>query len=324
MLKRQNKILFGTLILCVVVSGSTLIFKQRSYAEWIEKEQGRQYENENGELVTGFFEINKNRYYFDKEGYLAIGKFYCEEDNSYYYADKNGIIKKDIIKTKKGFYIADSGGKIQTGFVEYKGERYFFDGAANQVYGWFKSEDKWYYANEKGVVQTGFLTLDGYRYYLQEDGSRVSDAVMEIDGTTYVFNSDGSVDENATAMYQVYLHLISIQHEHGNDKGLLLNSKVQACSMMRATDLANGFVATQDAATVMETLLKNRGIRCKGGCEFAYGGVDGYDMDRLIADLDKDDRLVDALLDTALNEVGLAVYEKEGIFYYDIILVSTQ
>ena len=42
------------------------------------------------------------------------------------------------------------------------------------------------------------------RYYLGEDGIRVSNAVMEIEGITYIFNQDGSVDENATAFISAF------------------------------------------------------------------------------------------------------------------------
>ncbi|MCM1181183.1 MAG: hypothetical protein NC347_13055 [Clostridium sp.] len=319
---KKNKGIRRVILLSIAVLGIVMLVKQQSLASWKESEDGRQYETENGELAKGFEEIDGKKYYFNEEGYLVTGKFFCEENQKYYYADKKGVIRTGVIKYKKGFYIADEEGAIQTGFVEYENNRYYFDGAANMVTGWFKHEENWYYADQKGMIQTGFITLDGYRYYLNSDGTRVSDVVMEIDGATYIFNQDGSVDENATMMYPVYKYMADFRKAEGNEGQFVMDSKVQACAVLRASELLNGYGISEDGTKTVEVLLKNRGVKCEGGYEFSYGGIADYGIEQLIGDMQKDMNLQRVLREQNVSGVGLGVYELDGVSYYDIIFIK--
>lgn len=306
------------------VAGMVLFFKQQSLASWVEEENGKKYEKDDGRYAVGFSEIEENLYYFDEDGYLVKGKFYVEAEDAYYYADKNGVVQIGVIKTKKSFYLTDDTGKIQIGFAEYDNNRYYFNSKAELVTGWFKSDENWYYADDQGVIMTGFLTLDGYRYYLNPDGTRVSDTVLEIDGVTYIFNKDGSIDENATTLYPVYQYLNRIRTEAGQG-AFTMNSKVQACAVLRAADLVNGYGQTEsDTGTTLEALLRNRGVKCSGGYEFSYGGVTDYGIERLIADMEKDLNLMQVVKDGTVSETGLGIYEKDGIYYYDIIFIMAE
>lgn len=320
---KWSRIFIAGAFILLSVLGITFLAKQQTYASWIEEDRGRLYEKEDGELAKGFHQIENELYYFDEDGYLVTGKFFCEEDQKYYYADKDGRIQTGMIETKKGFYIADENGRIQTGFVEYKNGRYFFDGSATMVKGWFKSDENWYYADEQGLIMTGFITLDGYRYYLNPDGTRVSDTITSIDGVTYVFNKDGSIDENATTMYPVFEKIGMIRKQLGNDTEISMNSKVQACAILRAADLKNGYAVTEDTNPSLETLLKNRGVKCAGGYELSYGGVENYSVERLLADMEKDMTLQKILKDASATQIGLGMSEQDGIFYFDIIFICT-
>ncbi|MCM1157669.1 MAG: hypothetical protein NC300_03170 [Bacteroidales bacterium] len=314
--RRKPAILFILLLtLC-----SLIVFGQYTCASWVEEEEGMKYEDEDGEFTVGFAEIDGSLYYFNGDGYLVTGKFYDSDTNAYYYADKEGIVQVGVIQNKRYFYLTDETGKIQTGFIEYDGKRYYFNDNAQMLTGWFKYGEQWYYADTDGSLQTGFITLDGYRYYLKEDGTRVSDAVMQIEGATYVFNQDGSIDENATAMYPVYQYMEQLRKENGAG-GLALNAKVQACAMLRAAGLVQGFQSETGTASPVETLLKNRGIKCGGGYEFSYGGIEEYSVERLISDMEKDNNLIEALGDSTVKELGLGMYEKDNIIYYDIIFI---
>lgn len=327
MLRKQtlkDKIILTIIIVCIAIVGFTMIFKQRSFASWKEGETGIQYEDENGELVKGFYNLDENLYFFDENGYLVTGKFFCEDNQKYYYADDSGVVQTGIIKLKDKFYIADDSGVIQTGFVEYENQRYFFDGAANMVRGWFKSEGNWYYANEEGIIMTGFISNEGYRYYLNPDGTRVSDTIMEIDGQTYVFNKDGSIDENATTMYPVYQYLLDKHLSFEGNAPIEMNLKVQACAILRASDLRNGYISSQEENSALQNLLKNRGVKCAGGYEFSYGGVADYGIERLIADMEKDYNLQQILLNPFISGVGLGLHSVDNFFYYDIIFICNE
>lgn len=320
-MSKKSKVIRRVILLSIAVFGMVMCLKQQGLASWKVDEEGKQYETESGELAKGFVEIDEKQYYFNEDGYLVTGKFFCDEKQQYYYSDEQGVIQTGIIKYKKGFYIANEQGVIQTGFVEYKDNRYYFDGAANMVTGWFKNEENWYYADSKGIIMTGFITLDGYRYYLNPDGTRVSDAVMEIDGVTYIFNKDGSVDENATTMYPVYKYLSDFREHAGAGGQLLMDSKVQACAVLRASDLQNGYILSEDSTKTLEDLLKNRGVKCEGGYEFSYGGIADYGIEQLLSDIKMDMNLQEVLTKQDVSSVGLGVYEVDSVSYYDIIFI---
>ena len=311
-------------IFFLIVAISILYLKQITLASWVEEEDGVRFEKEDGEYAVGFMDIDGQRYFFDEEGYLIRGKFQVMEEDTedYYYADENGVVQVGVIRTKKDLYLTDENGKILTGFVEIEGERYYFNDSAEMVTGWFKVDEDWFYGNSNGVIATGFLTLDGYRYYLNSDGSRVSDTTMVIDGVTYVFNKDGSVDENATLLYPVVQYLNAVRVENGKAE-FVLNTRVQACAMLRAAGLFEGYRVSEGSTEPLENLLANRGVLCEARYEFSYGGVADYGVDRLIEDMKRDINL-QQVLKVDISEAGLGVYEQDGIYYYDVIMIRIQ
>lgn len=296
-------------------------YKNISRAYWFQDDNGKKYALPDGKIAVGFTNIDEQYYYFDADGYLITGKFYVEEEDTYYYANEDGIILNGVISHDGKFYIADEEGKLQKGFTEYESNYYYFDETAELVKGWFKYDNNWYYAGEAGILQTGFLTLDGYRYYLNTDGTRVSDTIMEIDGTTYIFNSDGSIDENATTLYPVYRYLEDKRTEYEASE-ITINSKVQACAILRASNLKNGY-RIEERESVSD-LLQNRGVSSAGGFEFSYGGIEDYGIERLLSDMQKDYHLETVLKDNSVTEVGIGVHTQDNISYYDIIFICKE
>ena len=288
------------------------------YADWKEDENGKSYTDENGDNVKGFQTIKDKLYYFDEDGYLKTGKFYVKENEANYYADENGIIQTGEIELKDTFYITDETGRIKTGFIEYKNDRYYFNDNGDVVIGWFKIDDKWYYGGEGGRIATGFITVDGYRYYLLDDGVRVSDTVMDIDGVTYIFNADGSVDENATLLYPVYQYIAG-ERKKLKLQDVLMDTKIQACALLRAAALPDGFV---DNDGDIEAMLGNRAVKSNGGYEFSYGGIENYSIDNMIANMKSDINLKRALKDKELKNIGIGAFEKDNIMYFDVILIK--
>lgn len=304
----------------VILSGILFLINQPSYAAWVHKEDGTvSYQDEDGKEVTGFQEIDDKRYYFDDKGNLQTGKFYVQDEDAYYYSDENGVISSGgIVTVKDGFYSVDESGKIQKGFIDLDQARYYFDEKASMVKGWFKYDGNWYYTDDAGKLVTGWATIDGYRYYFGADGIRVSNTVMDMDGVTYVFNEDGSVDENATTVYPVYQELAAIRQSNSLSD-IRQDSKVQACAILRAGGLSDGFSNVTEGE--IETLLKNRGVKSNNGYEFSYGGIEDYSVDRLIQDMRKDTTLMSALQDSAVTAVGVGVSTKDNINYYDILFI---
>lgn len=317
--KSSRIVIFGLVFTGLLVLGMTWS-NQSVYAAWIQTEDGKTaYQDENGQFAIGFQVIDGNRYYFDEQGILQTGKFYVKSEDAYYFSDEKGIVSMGgVIPTKDGFYQVDENGKIQKGFVDYNQARYYFNEKAEIVTGWYKVDGNWYYADDAGRMVTGLATIDGYRFYFDTNGIRVSNTVMDIDGVTYVFNADGSVDENATALYSVYQNVAAIRQSFSLGE-LRQDSKVQACAILRAGGLKDGYSNTVEGE--METLLKNRGVKCNNGYEFAYGGIEGYDVGRLIQDMGKDTNLNRALQDEAVTAIGIGMSQQDNLSYYDIILI---
>ena len=146
---------------------------------------------------------------------------------------------------------------------------------------------------------------------------------MVIDGETYVFSKDGSVDENATMLYPVYQYINEVRN--ANHKSLLVqNHTVQTCAILRATDLPKGFGASDKQAEDVKKLLQNRKYICEGGYEFSYGGLEDYGVQRLIADMKKDEFLQEILNEDDITEIGLGFHAADNIIYYDIIITKTE
>ncbi len=314
-LRKKGILMFGLLVCAGVFS-----CHQAVKADWIETPEGTQYEQTEGQYAVGFTQIQGKRYYFNADGYLKKGKFKVKEDGNtaYYYADKQGVIQTGLIETKKYIYQTDETGKILTGFVDIAGQRYYFNENAEPVTGWFQWEGNWYYGEDKGRLATGFLELNGYRYYMNPDGSKVSNTVMLIDGITYVFNEDGSVDENSTLMYPVLEYINNVRAASGKSP-VELNTRLQACAMLRAADLPQGYGVSSQT---MESLLSTRGVKCTSGYELSYGGVPDYSIQRLIEDMKKDANL-HQVLQGNVSQLGLGIYEQNGISYYDFVLICT-
>lgn len=307
----------GTGILAILLM--VCCISQTSYALWVEDDNGIHYKDEDGEFVTGLQVIDDDTYYFSKVGNLLKGKIYVEDRGAYYYADEDGKILYGVIDDGIHFYITDESGKIKTGFVDYNKQRYYFDSTGELKTGWFKDAEDWYYSDEKGRLMTGFVNVDGYRYYLSLDGKRVSDTIMEIEGATYVFNADGSVNENATSLYP-WIYAINKNRTKFGISGLSINTKVQACAILRAKDLVEGYSISKEKQP-LKKLLNARGVSTSGGYEFSYGGITGYGMDRLLEDIEKDEKFMEVLRDESITDVGVGVYEQDGVSYYDIILI---
>lgn len=317
---KTGMILLSLLLILVAI----LSYKQSSFASWKEEEEGRKYIKEDGTLAIGFVQIEEQLYYFDSDGFVRTGKFYVEDEAAYYYADAEGVIQTGVVESGDNFYIINDQGKIQTGFVDLDGKRYFFNGNADLVKGWFKPDENWYYADSSGVILTGLITVDGYRYYLNEDGSRVSDCIMDIDGVTYIFNKDGSVDENSTMMYPLYRHLCDMRQQLNIEQELLLEPKVSSCAVIRASKLHAWFTEHDESIESIETALKNRGIKCAGGFEISYGGLENYGVEQLMTDMSQDDSLIKVLENPGVNQVGLGFYQVDGLLYYDFMFLLSE
>lgn len=85
------------------------------------------------------------------------------------------------------WYLLDSNtGIMLTGWQKVENNWYYLDPSTGQMQvGWFKDKDKWYYLNE--------LHNDAY-----DKGVMVANCTIDINGTSYTFNSDGVWQDNSS------------------------------------------------------------------------------------------------------------------------------
>ena len=196
---------------------------------WSVNEQGSSYLDEDGDPVSGWYEVEGVTYYFNpvtytlhtgwlEEGsarcYLVDGltvsgwtetpdgRYFLEEDGTIHtgwledggkdiYLGQNGFPATGWTETDKGLFYLDSTGAPSTGLVETDKGIYCFNEDGTVYSGWYEQEDKRYFANEDGSLHLGWLEQDGSTYYMKEDGSAAKGKLV-IDEQTCFFNSKGA------------------------------------------------------------------------------------------------------------------------------------
>lgn len=190
--------------------------------------------NSRGNMQTGWFEEDGKTYYLNSNGHMQTGWVF--DDDEWYFFGSDGARKSGWIKHEGKWYSLRVDGGMSTGWIVSKGEWYYLDSSGAMQTGWILDGRKWYYLSEDGHMETGwikdnngwyFLNSDGsmksgewfyynnnwyylnyvgnmrcgwlYKddkyYYLDEDGT-MRTTTRTIDGYTYNFNKDGSVNFN--------------------------------------------------------------------------------------------------------------------------------
>jgi len=156
------------------------------------------YENEwyfldsNGVMRTGWIEDNDKWYFLRKDGTMATGWIFSED--KWYYLHSSGIMETGWLYYDQKWHYLNSYGAMETGWIKFDDEWYFFNDDGSMKSGeWFYSKDNWYYLNYVGNMRCGWLYKDDKYYYFNEDGTMRTSSET-IDGYTYNFNEDGSVN----------------------------------------------------------------------------------------------------------------------------------
>lgn len=179
---------------------------------WLEDGGNYYYLNSNGSMQTGWVSYEDEWYYLDSHGVMRTG--WIEDNNKWYYLRKDGTMANGWIVSKENWYYLNSSGAMQTGWLYYDKNWYYLDPHGAMQTGWMKSGEEWYYLNSDGSMKggewlyykghwyyinyagnmrCGWLYKDGKYYYLNEDGT-MRTSTKTIDGYTYEFNKDGSVN----------------------------------------------------------------------------------------------------------------------------------
>ncbi|HCW54015.1 MAG TPA: PspC family transcriptional regulator [Clostridium sp.] len=125
-----------------------------AYSQWILYDDNSKwrYVTGNGAAANDWEYINGNWYHFKKES-AQMETGWFRADGNWYYADSNGAMQTGWVSCKDGWcYLDTSSGKMK------KNE-------------WAYSNGNWYYFNVNGIMVTGKRYIDGTKYIFNSDGT---------------------------------------------------------------------------------------------------------------------------------------------------------
>ena len=199
----------------ITENGKIYYFDEKGQmAYWVREINGSSYYfNERGEMFTGgwlkFNQDNELRYY-KKDGKQAKNEF-VTYNNNVYYLNKDGIMSKwDTIIDGKRYYFFGDG-------IMYNG-------------GWLKYNDTIYrYFCKSGYMLKNTWIEEGINVrYVDNEGLRVINRILNIDGIEYDFNEDGLTSfwmEKDGFVYYVNKGVMAKGWQIIDDKKYYFNSK---------------------------------------------------------------------------------------------------
>lgn len=151
---------------------------------WVRFSQGKRYFNPStGIMATGWLKVGSNRYYLDKStGYAKTGFQKISGKYRYFYSNSSALARGWLSNSKgeKRYFSTSSSvasdGAMATGFTKISGDTYYFySGSGKMATGWVtntRTDKKYYFDSSTGKMATGTVTING---------------------TTYIFNSNGTL-----------------------------------------------------------------------------------------------------------------------------------
>lgn len=166
-----------------------------------------QYSNRgkwNGIASTGEGGVDSNIAYKDYptiikknglNGYnKSISKWNKKKNNKWEYL-KNGTYVKGWLKYNKQWFYFDENAEMITGWLKYNNNWFYFNDNGSMRTGWLEYNNKWYYFNSNGYMHIGWLEYNGHKFYFDDDGSMISDCSLILNGTEYIFDSKGYMEQ---------------------------------------------------------------------------------------------------------------------------------
>ena len=159
------------------------------------------YTDQNGEVLTGWQQIDGNWYYFD-EGW-TYHKTEYQKDAYWEQSSWKGSMVTGAVQiwnsdwTDKHTYFFNEDGTWdnspgwKTAEVDGRVEYHYYDQNRNEVTGWKQIDGEWYYFNDDGVLKNGWV---GNYYMDPANGSAMATGwVQEVYEDWYYLNEDGTM-----------------------------------------------------------------------------------------------------------------------------------
>ena len=164
--------------------------------QWVNDGGKSYYLKADGKMTKGWLKIDDYWYYFNESGIMETSTWKWS-DGKWYYLKDNGQVAVGWLQLDiKYYYFSDPSGEMQTGWFRADGNWYCTNDDGSMKTGWADSKDGWCYLDDTtGVMKKNeWVTIDSKTYYFNVNGNMVTGS-RYIDGTKYVFNSDGTLSE---------------------------------------------------------------------------------------------------------------------------------
>lgn len=153
-------------------SSTTVVSNYTSNKEsWVSLGGKWQYNDVNGQAVKNQWHIDKNgvNYYLKDNGDMATG--WQNIQSKWYYFDASGAMKTGWNQCDGKWYYMDKSGAMRTGwFNDYNGKWYYLNTDGSMKTGWLMQGSNWYYLNSDGAMETGSKYIDGTLYTFNSSG----------------------------------------------------------------------------------------------------------------------------------------------------------
>ena len=165
-------------------------------SEWINDGGTWYYVKADGKMATGWMKIDDYWYYLNPgNGAMASSKWVLDDDNKWRYVKANGAAANDwTVINGKWYYFKENTAEMQTGWFRADGSWYYSDNSGAMQTGWVACKDGWSYLDDNSgkMKKNEWVYSNGNWYYFNVNGIMVT-GKRYIDGTKYIFNSDGTL-----------------------------------------------------------------------------------------------------------------------------------
>ncbi|GEM_PF-5118559 len=180
---------------CTAIKTNPIPAKLEHEYTWFGDDNGNIYcEDENGNRVTEWLELDGEKYYLDpgRDGKMVVGWF--KIDGYWYFFDKtSGVMATEWLKEGKyTYYLDPETGIMATKWKLIGSKWYYFGSSGHRVAGWKQLSKKWYYFDKAGALVTGAKKIGKYYYLFNKSGvMQKSGWKKDSNGNTYYLKKDG-------------------------------------------------------------------------------------------------------------------------------------
>lgn len=164
--------------------------------QWVNDGGKNYYLKADGKMTKGWFKIDDYWYYFSNSGVMETSAWKWDDGKWYYLKDNGEAATGWLQLDDKYYYFSDPSGELQTGWFRADGNWYCTNDDGSMKTGWVYSKDGWCYLDDTtgAMKKNEWVTIDGKTYYFNINGTMVTGS-RYIDGTKYIFNSDGTLNQ---------------------------------------------------------------------------------------------------------------------------------